>query len=168
MIHMFHPAKDINHIIYRVLLVMYSSAQPMELERLKVVCFYFVFPQYMKKIKPWPNDIKKYKKTVGKVKESFEHVGNLKKLFFDVSKSFDVAISLLVSKGIIDRDAFLEGDVFVYFNKVPAVIMEVIYADENIKNEVFEVLVNGLAVTPFDGINGLKARSGLVEYKYDQ
>ncbi len=165
---LYHPLKDANHCIYRMLSILVKSPSEISLERLRVIDFYHIFPHLLASISPWPNDIKEYKKYTKNIPPSFESIPDKRRLFFELYEIQKQAISTLVSKSILDKEGAESGLARLNKKNIPEIIVSTIEADEYNNSEIFEVLTKGLTVTSWAGRNGFKDRSGLMEFKYDE
>jgi len=59
----YHPVHDINHSLFRTLMILeVSKAEEIGLELFRLIDFYTIFPHLIKEIKPFPNELKDYKK----------------------------------------------------------------------------------------------------------
>tara|TARA_R110001606_G_scaffold292091_1_gene440029 strand:+ start:1279 stop:1782 length:504 start_codon:yes stop_codon:yes gene_type:complete len=165
---LYHPLKDANHCIYRMLSILVKSPSEISLERLRVIDFYHIFPHLLASISPWPNDIKTYKKYIKNIPASFESIPDKRRLFYELSEIHKQSISTLISKGIIDKESAKSGVAILIKNSIPEKILITIENDEYNKSKIFEVLTKGLTMTSWTGRNGFKDRSGLMEFIYDE
>jgi len=165
---LYHPLKDANHCIYRMLSILIKSPSEISLERLRVIDFYHIFPHLLDSISPWPNDIKIYKKYTKNIASSFESIPDKRRLFYELSEIHRQSISTLVSKGILDKDRSKSGIATLNKENIPEKILNIIESDEYNNSKIFEVLTKGLTVTSWKGRNGFKNRSGLMEFIYDE
>lgn len=165
---LYHPIDDSNHCSYRLIAVLSRLEVAIPYERWRLLDFYYLFPSFLKDIKPWPSGIARYKAMVKDIREPFEKTPNKKKLFFQMKPSQDRAALGLVSKGIIDADGFSKGLVTLAEGKLPKSFLDVLEEDAFLSSSVFEVLIEGLASTKWEGGSGIKSRTGLLEYKYDE
>ena len=165
---LYHPAKDLNHCIYRVISILVNLNSPVSLEKLRLLDFYYLFPHLIKEISPWPSDIKDYRRTAFGIADSYEKITDKRRVFFELANAQKSAVITLLSKGILHMESYKKGELVVNNERVPKQILEMTQQDDFHSSDVFEVLVNGLALTTWKGNNGLKKRSGLMEYKYDE
>lgn len=164
----YHPLKDVNHCVYRMINILCSHQKEISYEQLKVADFYYLFPHFLKDIKPWPSDIEPRKKLISKTPQPFEKTPNKKKLFFDLNTIQKQALLTLSSKGLIDIESFKSGAVKLFTEKLPEELSYAIENDDFCESDEFNVIVNGICVSKWDGPSGLKFRTGLMEYKYDE
>ena len=165
---LYHPLKDANHCIYRILSILVKSPSEISLERLRVIDFYHIFPHLLASISPWPSDIKEYKKYTKNIPPSFESIPDKRRLFYELSAIHKQSILTLVSKGILDKDNVKSGIAKLNKKNISEKILTTIENDEYNNSKIFEVLTKGLTVTSWTGRNGFKDRSGLMEFIYDE
>jgi len=165
---LYHPAKDVNHCIYRMLSLLIHVDSNLTVEKLRLLDFYYTFPHLLKEIKPWPSDIKEYKKYITKIDEPFEKITNRKRLFFEMTEIQKASISLLHAKGLIEDDEFRIGKIVTTHDLIPPELNELIENDPFTKTNIFKTIVSALPKTAWEGKQGLKFRTGLLEYKYDE
>lgn len=163
----YHPAFDANHCGYRLLALLHRSEGEIPIQVLKLLDFYYLFPGLLKRIKPWPSELKQYRKVVSSVPEPYENVASLSRTYFELSAIQDAAIAHLVGKGLLLESAMREGVASLVDEAVPAPLIAQIEADSFVQQPVFQVLSKGLTTVNWHGKAGLKARSGLMEYRYD-
>lgn len=116
----------------------------------------------------WPRDLISFKKKVSNIAEPFEKTPNKKKLFFDMESIQNQALIQLTSKGILSIESLKKGIVILEKNLLPSELLENIISDDFNNGEAFKTIVNGVGNFPWLGETGLKKRSGLMEYKYDE
>lgn len=165
---LYHPFKDSNHCSYRLLSLLVAINKPIAIEKLRVIDFYYLFPFFIKTIQPWPSDILAYKKYTNEIEAPFESLPNKAKLFFDVNQLQNQSIYYLASKGIISVAALQDGNAMLIDGKIPHEILEIIGEDYFCNSNVFKILAEAIPLTKWSGASGLKRRSGLMEYKYDE
>lgn len=165
----YHPAFDANHCAYRLIhILIYSENEYLDWEKLRLADFYYLFPCLLSSIKPLPKSLSKARKYFSNIPVPYENIPNPKRIFFDLRDIQNSTIASLISKQIIDRDLFCMGKVSIVKENVPESLVSSF--EENIisSEKWFVSLVNGIQEVEISGSKGLKARSGLMEYRYDQ
>lgn len=165
---LFHPAKDINHCMYRMIALLLSTEQNLTVEKLRVLDFYYSFPHLLKKISPWPQDIREYKQYIKKILDPYEEIINIKRLFFEMERVQKTSIATLYAKSLLDNKLYRDDKIALDSKLVPVEIIECIKNDSFINSDVFKLISRGLMETTWEGKQGLKFRTGLLEYKYDE
>ncbi|MFR0672101.1 ABC-three component system middle component 5 [Enterobacterales bacterium AW_CKDN230030176-1A_HGKHYDSX7] len=165
---MYHPAFDANHCLYRIVSILHATAdQQISWPLLRLLDFYYLFPSQLKNIKPWPSEIRKLKALVTKIPEQFEDLTNPARTFFELETFQKTATLELIAKGVISKSSFDKGIMELEPDSLPSAYTALLDTDVFLKSDVFEVITKGLPKTKFKGSNGLKSRSGLMEYIYD-
>lgn len=165
---LYHPAKDHNHCIYRMIAILLAVDQSLTVEKIRLLDFYYLFPHLIKEIKPWPSDISQHRKVARNITDSFEMITDKRRVFFELENLQKAALSVLMSRGILDNAEYKKGELRLIKNKIPKEILEIMSRDKYINSDEFAVITRGLARTKWRGANGLKKRTGLMEYKYDE
>lgn len=163
---LYHPIKDIYHTQYRIISILLYTGQVSK-EKLRLLDFYYNFPHFISEIQPWPSDIKEYKIKRGLVKEPFEKIANKKRVFFQMNDIFNSALAILVAKNLVEISG-RGKNISIKKDKIPDQLMHEIDEDPFVKSPIFNTIVSGLTKTKWSGQNGLKKRSGLLEFKYDE
>jgi hypothetical protein len=79
----------------------------------------------------------------------------------------DAAIQTLVQQSLLDADAFGQGQAVRTSDPLSADLNERILASNEADLPLMSFLFSELDQVSFDGAMGLKARTGLGEYRYD-
>lgn len=163
----YHPAYDINHCAFRFILILNDvENKQLVFEALEIIDFFFVFPHLISEIKIPRNKILN-KNTLSELPKPYENLNSTKRLMFNLKNLHKEVIYSLIAKGIIDKDLYLNRLISLDFDKVPEIIKEEIYNCEERKTLWYKFLIDILSKYPVDGIDGLKHRTNLMEYRYD-
>lgn len=164
----YHPMKDPFNCVYRVLCLLQDlKVQNVPYDLIKILDFYVVFPHLLKDIK-LPKELIKYRPVLKEVKPPYENLPDAKQLMFDISIIQDQAINSMVAKGIFIKNDFISGNLNLrntYIKRKE--IVELIAKSKFRETSWYKILVNDLSKIPLLGSNGLKNRTGLMEYRYD-
>jgi len=164
----YHPAYDVNHCLYRFLLVLENSTQQeFEWDVLKLIDFYLVFPHMLKSIQPLPASLRSFRRVIKEIPDSYEALPNAKRVVFDLENMQNTAMMNLVAKEFIDNDLFHKKIIRRSKKGLPKKLMSSITENSVVSKEWFRLIANELPLVPFTGPNGLKKRSGLLEFRYD-
>ncbi len=165
----YHPVHDINHCIYRILRFLeVSEHSEFTWEQIRLFDFYSLFPHLLKKIKPFPQKLRAHKKSVSQISNVYESMPNEKRVFHELMPIQNTAIHNLVAKNLINAELFFNKTVSRTTEDLPSKLLEVISSDPITQEEWYQFLVNKLPITIFTGKKGLKYRSDLMEYRYDE
>ena len=165
---LYHPYKDSNHCIFRMLTIISEIEMSIELEKLKVLDFYYLFPHFIKDLDSWPRDYLLYKKEAKLIPEPFEKTPNKKKLFFELEKIQNQAITKLSAREILSLDSVKNGFIRLNQLKISNNLLSRIEKEKKKNATTVGLVSNCLSKFEWKGDHGLKKRSGLMEYKYDE
>lgn len=168
----YNPAFDLYHCIYRMAHIVQklSEGECFEIEKVRIWDFYLLFPSklYEVSLKLSEKDLREARRNFIKLSKSpYEYCGDNRKLF-EWIKPFQVsALNCLVSCGILSKDAYLNNQVCVSNYQALADFVEKagdITQHEHNVLAFLSLLSRNMSLT---GADGLKARTRLLEYKYD-
>ncbi len=164
----YHPIYDVNHCAYRLIgTLVNSNVESYEWQQLRLLDFYLVFPHLLKTISPWPREISQHRRLAHTIPSPYEIVQNPRRIAFDALTIQNQAARVVLAKGIFDVDAFLDSKTAT-LGSVPTEIRDHLLAEPLFNNETFDVIANQLPKVRFRGRSGLRERSGLMEFRYDQ
>ena len=165
----YHPAFDANHCAYRFMHILISSeCNNLDWDKLRLADFYYLFPHLLKAISPLPKGLSQGRKYFKKINEPYEKVPNPKRLMFDLKDIQNSTIASLIAKQIIDRESFKNGFVTLVKSNIPGQLLENFNENPIINEDWFKVLSREIHNIEISGGKGFKARTGLMEYRYDQ
>lgn len=164
----YHPSQDINHCCYRLLLILECSEhEKFNVELYRLIDFYSLFPYLLKLIKPLPNPISNFRSKFRNIPEPFESLRNTKRIMHDLERLQSTTIQNLIAKELLDKEALENGFIKRTEKSLPPSLLEQFNSSRLSSEEWFKVLINEFPKARFRGSNGLKSRSGLMEYRYD-
>lgn len=165
---MYHPAYDANHCVFRTLLILeHTVHEVIDLELYRLLDFYILFPHLLKHICPLPAELRAYKRLLSKIPDPFESMLNTKRIMYELESLQTVALHNLLAKQLIDIDSFKSKQIRRTSEAIPPDLSAAIQSSEQAQNEWFRMVVNELPLINFGGKNGLKKRTGLMEFRYD-
>jgi hypothetical protein len=144
-----------------------SDNDEIHLDLFRIIDFYTLFPHLIKKIKPFPNELRMYQKFIKDVPDPYERIGNMKRVMFELEAVQTTALQNLLAKGFIDLEAFKLKKIRRSKICVPSAITNEISSNEIATSEWFRMLVNCFCHIKVKGKAGLKSRTGLMEFRYD-
>lgn len=165
---MYHPAQDINHCVYRVLLILESTEhQSLSIDIYRLMDFYTVFPYLLKSIKPLPTPINKHRKKFADIQEPFESLKNVTRIMHELEILQTVAFQNLLAKDFLCKESFDKGILKRSSTQLPSQMKISLESARLVNQTWFSVIVNEFPKAKFVGKSGIKARTGLMEFKYD-
>jgi hypothetical protein len=157
--------KDIYHCSYRIISILKIIDSDIEFNKLKIIDFFLVFPSLVKEISfPKQKGISLLKNESSANFDTYEIIPEKKQLFFEISPYQAQAVTILKAKGII-----IESNGNIYFNPdfTSESIDKLLQSSKYILDNFYVKLIKTLFNIEYFGGDGLKRRSGLLEYKYD-
>lgn len=165
----FQPAFDVFHAEFRLLRLrrIMSADSPWYYEQLRIADFYllFFFRLHHARLSPKHRALKKLSRESGSVR--YEQQPDDRLLFNRMEKIQLAAIGTLISKGFFEREFFGKGLVVETEQQEPEHLLARIEAANAIDTrrlEAIQTLIDGYDLL---GPDGLKARTGLLEHRYD-
>jgi hypothetical protein len=134
---------------------------------LRLMDFYYLFPGQLKNIKPWPREIGNMKSKVTNIPDQFEDLTNPSRTFFELEEFQKTAILELIAKGVVSKVSFSKGIVKAEPGSLSLGYDVFVKDDDFLNSAAFKVITQGLTIVKLTGPNGLKSRSGVMEYIYD-
>lgn len=164
----YHPVGDHYHCCFRLLFIMsiYPKAN-IEWDKLKIMDFYFLFPHLIKNVQ-LPRISKEHKAGFNAIPEPYETLGNPKRLYFTLNDVQENAIRALTSRGIIERELFLDKSIVeIGDKKFITFLSENFRIERQDKNSWIDSFISVFASIDLLGPSGLKQRTGIAEFRYD-
>ena len=163
----YHQRNDVFHCVFRFLSILkLSENSKIELDRLKIVDFYFVFPHLLTNTTlPRVAGSSKIKKRAQTLSVPYENLPSRKILFSEMGDFQSQALDILRAKQLLNVDesnnvslgsSFHSPEIITFLN-------ESTYASSDFYKNVVQVLLKCNLYGP----NGLKSKTGLMEYRYD-
>lgn len=164
----YHPAFDLYNCIFRMLqLLSYSKEDEIHIDKLRIWDFYATFPNLVRDMS-FPSDLKHLKNNIFKEKNNpYEEITDQKQIF-ERMKTYQLsAIKCLASYGFVDSKLLSKNKVKKTGKEIPLALLEKLNDLANQKGNVIKLVTSDLVNLPLFGDKGWKARTGLLEFKYD-
>ena len=166
----YEPAFDALHAAFRALRLraVLSADQPLHRDHVRIMDYYQLFPHRVGQIRLMPQH-RKYKRLAATYEDRKPYGEQPDdKLLFDRMEPLQItALDALAVQSLIDEKRWINGQVAPTAKELPdelnARIKEVNAADAPLE-EFLKVLASEYELS---GPNGLKARTGLLEYRQD-
>ena len=163
----YHPALDPYHAAFRMLRILsLSPTLTYETDRLRILDFYLAFPSLIDSIRV-PPTLRSRRKRVTPPDNKYKFNGEPSFVFTQMRTLQEMALQLLASSGLVDRNTFQHGRVRVDLTKLSNDLQRSIEGRNALEAELVAFLVSDLAAIPLTGKDGLKHRTLLMEYRYD-
>ncbi|KNC92656.1 ABC-three component system middle component 5 [Trabulsiella odontotermitis] len=165
----YHPVFDTSHCVYRTLLLLQDQDHwEIDIDLFRLMDFYVLFPSLLKFITPFPNELRRYKKEIQKISDPYENIQNPNRIFIELRRIQSIAFHHLLSKNLIDMESYTDGKIKRTKTTLPEEVSNSLRVDSNRNSEWFALISKGFLQIEFYGSNGLKKRTGLMEYRYDE
>ncbi|MGK0307261.1 MAG: hypothetical protein ACI8RP_000212 [Urechidicola sp.] len=168
----YNEAFDIYHCTFRIinLLNRIEENKSVEIDRLRIWDFYLVFPNKLHEVSFSNNekDIKQLMKTyISKVDNPYLSLRDKKKMFQRIRPYQLNALRSLASYNIINQD-YLDSNTIQIKDKEQSQKFVNEFGTVSIKQQnLIKLLTSHFLIMPLNGLNGIKKKSGLMEYRYD-
>jgi len=163
----YHPAYDPYGSVLRSLQYLGALDSPVIGEQLRIFDFLLLFPEFISSFRLTTQLRSRLKKIEYRARFRYEERPPALRLFGEMEPSFEAALQTLKAKGLIrladpDTEAF-----YLDRDTVPEPLSALAEKRSASMKSLLDYLVELNASFPFFGPNGLKARSGLLEFRYD-
>ncbi|WP_174868637.1 ABC-three component system middle component 5 [Pectobacterium polaris] len=161
----YHPFKDANHCLYRIISLLYNNKSSISEEQISFMDFYYLFPSQLKNITGWPRANSKLAIGIGNIGDSYENIENPRRVFFELNTIRKNTLAHLFSKKIISLN---ENNLHLHEDMIPKELLNKLQSDSFRKGFEYSVIAKEIPKIKFKGKNGLKAKTNLMEYRYDK
>jgi hypothetical protein len=160
----YHPAFDAYHCTFRMLVI--SDLIPkMEADKLRILDFYLTFPGALA-LATLPQ-VLGLRKAAKAARNPYREPVNPRNAFKEIREIQETSMRCLAAAGLIDKDELNSGMVVRTGEPVVPSLRELIDSFVLRESDAYNVILKQLADIPLSGPDGLKGRSGLMEYRYD-
>lgn len=155
------------HCALRCMRIMSASSDPKyEIEKLRILDFYLVFPHKIDEIR-LPQKFRRLKKQFHTTNNPYLFTGSSFFLFSQMKIIQETAIRLLGARGIIDIDLLSKGYVSRVANSIDKTLSDLIEKRNTEQSVLIDAITDALSSFPLLGKDGLKDRTGLIDFRYD-
>lgn len=163
----YHPAFDIYHCSYRVLCILeFIPAQTIEIDRLRIWDFYFTFPNETHRIS-FPQNLWNLRSLTSTTANPYEEVSD-PLMVFERMRPFQLtAFKYLSGHGFFERPE-KDGEKLTRTEMpLPEDLVPEIDTFSRSQQYVLRLISSPLNDLSLYGPSGLKARTKLIDYRYD-
>jgi hypothetical protein len=143
-----------------------SERSDMEWGHARILDFFITFPHLLSNVRVMKKDLS-HRQAIGSVPLPYENLSSPSRLFFQLAEIQERAVRLLAAGGVVNRSAFLDGVFRLADSGMPDAIKKIAQSLAYRQSDWYSFIVKQLAGYPLGGPNGLKARSGLMEFRHD-
>jgi hypothetical protein len=127
--------------------------------------FYFVFPREAKNI-TMPRDLFSLKSTLGEP-NPYEELVDAQRVF-DRMRPFQLAAyKHLAAHGLIDSTELANNSITAGAKPIPNELLLTMKSLDSLQESVINIITGPLSTLPLNGPSGIKARTRLLDFKYD-
>lgn len=161
----YHPAFDAYHCVFRMLALL-SVIPKLESEKARILDFYLIFPSAIKDI-TLPRNLSAGKRLAKTSENVYHDPIDPSFIFRDMHAIQKSAFNCIAASGIVKLSEYEQGLLVRTEAQLPIELGAKVNNYLAVNVEVAEFVLRQLASLPLRGLNGLKHRTGLLEYKYD-
>lgn len=164
----YHPAFDASHCSYRILKILskISLDKSIEKDRIKIIDFYMVFPKQMRSIR-FPQNLgaRKIRSELDKINDSYRPCRSPFLIQQKMSIIQDKVLNSLVTNEylsyISSKNEYTQGSKFSHLALSNSLFSN--FINKDLENLILDFFIN----CPLNGKDGLKDRTALMEFRYD-
>lgn len=165
---LYHPVEDSNHCCYRIIrLLIAVEGFSLPMVALLISDFYSLFPGQLKYISGWPRLNSTSWKKLHALPNEYEEMLNPQRVFFQLNSVQAAAISHLHAKGLVVISSGGERAVTLIRDAMPLELSRALERDLSRSSDWFDLIATDLCRVEVSGKNGLKRKTGLMEFVYD-
>lgn len=161
----YHPAYDAYHCLFRMMAIIEKTGE-LEIEKLKILDFYILFPSLLSNVK-MPRQFTKVKKTAERYHNAYHDPLNPVMIFKEMRKIQDAAIKCMVATGYISSEDLSKGFIVRTEKTLPHKISSDMKEFLDSKEPFSSFITESMAKFHLTGPDGLKSRTQLMEHRYD-
>lgn len=170
---LYNNAFDLYHTIFRMLHLLNKANKDriIEVDRIRIWDYYLLFTNEILKIKPKRNErvFKDLLKELNvKNNNPYQQIYDSKKALEKIKPYQMTALNCLASYNIIDKDSLLREEIKISSSELLRKYVESVGDLSNREKNIVAIMTSVFIDISLVGDNGLKKRSKLIEYKYDE
>lgn len=164
----YHPAFDLHHCIYRMLLLLDSiKEQSIEVEKLRVWDFYFLFPNEVAKNVKFPMELKELRRIFKVVNNPYDNIQDAKRTLEKMKGYQLVALKCIASYGYIETEQLKRNIIVKTEKELPRDLKQAFHMLTEKEQNVIKLLKSPFNDMGLYGSTGFKYRTGLLDFNYD-
>ena len=163
----YHPAFDPYHAIFRFLLLLGELPEaPYEIERIRILDFYLVFPTALKHV-IFPQKAVRYRRKIGQKANQYDTVQDPQRVFARLEPYQMAAFKFMTATELIDGSKFASAKIERTTLELPEQLTKELSKFKANNKDLVELLAESFSDISLYGPKGLKYRTHLFEYRYD-
>ena len=166
----YHPSTDFFHCWMRfAALLLDCESQGIELDRIRIIDFLLCFPHEIAACRLPAEHSVTLRHHIRQIPRSYEDASSIRQGFSQMRRIQGHVAMDMVAKGIVRRDEYREGILIPNAQPSTCELLKAIAEKWEIRNhEWYPLAVSFLRSIPLNGKDGLKDRSSLLEFRYDE
>jgi len=160
----YHPARDPYHTIVRFVRLLDIFDRPVEFERLRIADFLLLFPEHVHDMSIPRGDMG-LRSSIPRNANPYWRNVDAALLFRQMASVHTAALNRMIAAGTVHRT--IADLVELIPGAVPQELAAAAYSSSLLTKEIQSLVEGPLTALPIVGQHGLKARSALMEYRYD-
>lgn len=162
----YNPIYDLFHCTFRQLQILYHVKDEIRIEKMRILDFYLTFPSEILRVR-LPKEAQSFRKYLRELENPYEIIIDNKRLFLKIEPYQVSASNFLSSLGIIEHTLLDEGFIKKTSFPLPEELIRQIELRNKENAQVINIITQILMKINLNGPDGLKARTNLMEHKYD-
>lgn len=163
----YHPAYDPYGSVLRSCQFLLAYEKPIFAEELRLFDFLILFPEFISTFRLTPKLRAQFKHVTYKKRFRYESRPSAQRLFSEMEFTFQAALETLISTGLLTEFEAETGRLEIRHEAMSRTLKELALERNDQQKSLITFLVSLGSELRFFGPNGLKDRSGLLEYRYD-
>ena len=161
----YHPVFDTNHSMFRMLRLLEATpGKSLRWDAFRILDFYYLFPHLLGSAR-LPRGLTAAKQRYGKMDARYNKVPSPRVFIQQLAGLHELVARSLVGKGFLAADAFGKNTLRRTETPLPPSLTEAFIGGDD--QALVDLLATKMAAIPLNGPDGLKDRTGLLEYRYD-
>ncbi len=163
----YHPAFDINHARLRIIeLVEYAGRKDIAFDLLRILDFYLLFPHLLADVR-LSRGMTRIKRDLAARRNKYNDVPSPKTLIRQMEGIHEAAIRALETSGLVEVPNEQLLTIRRTGTPLPSKLIQIFAEQPDEERDLVKLLTTEVIQIPLNGPDGLKARTGLLEYRYD-
>ncbi|MBC5788732.1 ABC-three component system middle component 5 [Providencia sp. JUb39] len=161
----YHPAYDAYHCLFRMIAIV-DHVQELEVDKARILDFYMIFPSLIQNIR-MPVNYSQIKKLAKLYHNQYHDPISQDITFKDMYQIQLAAIKCLAATGLIVKEKLNRGLIYRTNMKIPDELLISMKKYLERRDDINSFIIEKLSQFHLFGKDGLKDRTGLMEYRYD-
>lgn len=162
----YNPIYDLFHYTFRQLQILHHVQSEIQIEKMRILDFYLTFPSEIVRIR-LPKEAQSFRKYLRELENPYDLLLDKKRLFLKMEPYQVSASNFLSSLGLIESNLLEEGLIKKTSFYLPEELMSQIELRNKQNAQIINIITQILMKINLNGPDGLKARTNLMEHKYD-